>query len=249
MTRSQTRRLLLIPLLGILLTLTNLLPDAGAATSNSSKPESTSPVPIQEDEFQSATLSDHWYWIREVPSHWSISSPAEVLNIVTEPKDIWQHNATAPLLLQNIDGPLPNHLAISTKVVLAPTENYHQGGLIFYEDDDNYIRLMFGHFDGKGVQLGLEEEQLFSPITTQVSSTSTDIHLRIVRLLSSYVGQYSYDGQVWFEVGRWDNTNFTPVAVGLTAFSSITDLEIPAAFDYFHYREYTPIFLPTIVNP
>lgn len=55
-----------------------------------------------DDEFNSPTLNAKWHWIREDPTHWSLSASPGYLRIITQRKDIWRDNNSAPLLLQSL---------------------------------------------------------------------------------------------------------------------------------------------------
>ena len=45
---------------------------------------------------------------------------------------------------------------ISTRLAFTPTENYHEAGLLIYQDDDNYVLLSRAYVDGGIVRIKSE---------------------------------------------------------------------------------------------
>jgi hypothetical protein len=188
-----------------------------------------------DDEFSSPTLDSKWHWIREDPTHWSLTASPGYLRIITQRRDIWRDNNSAPLLLQSLQALSSSTLVIQTRIVIAPVANYHQGGLVFYDDDDNFVRLTYAYINGLGFEFGKETGGDFQRILVSAPLGIDGFHLRIVKRDMSYYGYYSQDGENWTLIGVHENVEISPSEIGLLAFNGedVTSIEIPADFDYF----------------
>jgi beta-glucosidase len=113
------------------------------------------------DEFKASALGKQWNWVRENPADWSLSKNAGSLVITSAKGDIQAANNNAEnILLQsaNTDWTIDSKLVFSRK----PSGFSQNGGLLAYQDDDNYIKLVysagggrgFGGFGGPGAQSG-----------------------------------------------------------------------------------------------
>ena len=203
------------------------------------------------DNFNTDNLSPNWFWIREDPSHWYFTNPLGYLTIITQQKDIWQYNTSAPLLLQELKEYSSDSFEISTRVEITPTEDFHQGGLLIYEDDDNHMRLTYGHMDKIRIEFAREINGVFENLHTSPPLNVNDFHLKIVKLNSTYIAHFSLDGENWMGAGVWENVPIIPNSIGITAFNgaeSSTPIEIPARFDYFQMLDARSIYLPMIVK-
>ncbi len=198
---------------------------------------------LYDDDFNSPQLDPKWHWVREIPTHWSLTANPGYLRIITEPKDIWQQTNTAPLLLQA--APSDNYI-IETKVYITPLYQHQQGGLVIYGNDDNYVRLTYGFFNWIGIEFGKEISGNFQSIVIDVPSRAS-YYLRIMKIGKSFSGYYSEDGNNWVLVVLHSGVNLTPSYIGLLAFHSPGGAsETPADFDYFKVRELIFQFLPII---
>ena len=183
-----------------------------------------------DDEFSSSTLDSKWQWVREDPTHWSLTALAGAAQIVTQAKDIVGATNTAPLLLQAAP---PEDFDITTRMTLSPTQNYQQGGLVVYSDDDNYLRLTYGYMGGLHFEFGKEIGSSFTWQQHAVPPGSS-FYLRIRKVGQTFTGAYSTDGSSWTDVAQYTSVPITIAKVGLLALSGTTVPEIPADFDFFH---------------
>ncbi|HEY3477189.1 MAG TPA: hypothetical protein VGK56_21415, partial [Anaerolineales bacterium] len=101
-----------------------------------------------DDNFNSPTLHPFWYWYKEDPSYWSLTASPGYLRILTQSKDIRGSENSAPLLLQSLQSFSGDDFDIQTRIVIKPTTNFQQGGLVIYSDYDNYVRLTYAYIDG-----------------------------------------------------------------------------------------------------
>jgi beta-glucosidase len=95
------------------------------------------------DEFNSPAIAKQWTWIRENPSNWSLSKKAGSLVITSGKGDLQAANNNAEnVLLQsaNTDWVVESKLVFSRR----PSGFSQSGGLLAYQDDDNYIKLAYG---------------------------------------------------------------------------------------------------------
>jgi beta-xylosidase len=191
--------------------------------------------PCEVDNYDSTELRNEWHWLREDPTHWSLSARPGFLRIVTQNRDIWGASNNAPILLQQLQPPTSDKLTIRTRVVVVPQENFHQGGLIIYQDDDNYVRLTFSYIYGPAFEFGNEIMQAFNSFQVAAPNNVNDFHLQIIKNGMAYTGYYSLDGNSWTEIGTYNSVNILPNQIGLIAFGAGSTLEIPADFDYFQY--------------
>ena len=181
-------------------------------------------LPNYSQDFNTTTLGPQWHWVREDPSAWSLSSDPGTLTINTEPGDLYQTDNTAQNLLLE---PVPHGDFIAeTKVALRPTENYQQAGLLLYQDDDHYFRLVgesnsgvdetewaketdvtsaYTGFNCAGYPVntcpvygsGFLEPPGFSPAAKAVGGNGTWTWLRIVKQGGLVTAYTSINGKSW----------------------------------------------------
>jgi beta-glucosidase-like glycosyl hydrolase len=92
------------------------------------------------DDFNGTTLGKQWQWVRENPSTHSLTQKPGMLTLTTEPGDVSEASNNAKnLLLQsaNNDWVAQTHMVCSR--VPSQPEN---AGLIAYQDDNNFVKLM-----------------------------------------------------------------------------------------------------------
>ena len=196
------------------------------------------------DDFDSLTLDSRWFWVREDPSHWSLSANPGYLRITTQFGGLHLDSNDLKNLL--VTAPSSQDFRIQTRVDFAPSENHHQAGLYVYQDDDNYIRLTRRYLDGSQ-QIRMYYEQNGLSITGfSIDETATSVYLRIDKEGDSYMGFYSTDGVHWEWVGQIIG-NLSSPKVGLGAPGGASLLEIPADFDFFDYQP-LPLYNSTWVD-
>ena len=113
------------------------------------------------DEFNSGTLGKQWNWVRENASNWSLSKKSGSLLISSEKGDIVSSNNNAMNIIQqsaNTDWTIESKMVCSRK-----PSGSQNAGILAYEDDDNFIKLVYkanvprfgmGGPGGAGAQLG-----------------------------------------------------------------------------------------------
>jgi hypothetical protein len=195
-----------------------------------------------DDEFNSMIMKTGWTWVREDRAHWQFTGTD--LQITTQPGALngMQYNDVKNILLQ----PAPTvTFRFETKLEFTPDSSYHNAGLIYYIDDDNYVRVSRGIYkqnnapDINGVWMEWEINGI--PDLVWVDNiTMNPIHLRLSRTNGTYFfASYGPDGTIWRKIN--DATilyQSGSAKVGLQAANGqgvlATSSRIPARFDYFH---------------
>ena len=96
------------------------------------------------DEFEGTTLGEQWSWVRENNANWSLSESPGHLVITSQKGDIQgASNNAENILLQNAN----TDWTIESKIEFSrrPTKTDQQGGLVAYQDDDNYVKLVYNN--------------------------------------------------------------------------------------------------------
>jgi beta-glucosidase len=168
-----------------------------------------------DDEFNNSTIGKQWNWLRENPSAWSLSKKSGSLTITSKDGDLQAANNNAEnILLQsaNTDWVVESKLEFSRK----PSGFSQNGGLIAYEDDDNYIKLVYGAAGGRGfgrsggnqsgsVILATEEngtpKNIATIIMTNIIMDDNTLYLKLEKKGDEYIASYSNDGKKFESVG------------------------------------------------
>nr|WP_239160435.1 ThuA domain-containing protein [Virgisporangium ochraceum] len=193
------------------------------------------------DEFTAPAL-DKCRWnsiVREDATKYRIADGALTIDVPNG--DIYTTNNTGPtnFILQTA----PNgDWTAQTKVDgSAFNEQYQQGGLLVYLDDDNYLKLDYivDNAAGQPVSRRIEYRSeiagaVQNPQPGITNLTSGAWHLRIVKSGNTYTASYSADGTTWtaFEPLTNAAVGATP-KVGLFTLGGAQTASKQASFDYF----------------
>jgi len=156
------------------------------------------------------------------------------LNINMDPnEDFWAANNTATLF--HIGAPPAGDFEAQVNQMGRPTAAGHTGGILAYQDDDNYIANYHVNIGG-AESLEYAREAAAAPTGQTQAINSDPIFLRIRKLGTNYSGYYSTNGGLTFaQVGTTQTITLTPIRIGLTAFSSTGNLKT-MSFDNFRVR-------------
>ena len=242
-SRLNHRIVLLIFALGSLGLLSTII-IANAASSGASSVTWT-------DDFEAASLDSRWSWIRNDPTHWSLTERPGFLRITTNTQ---QGPGEANNLLVQ---PVPvGDYEIQTRVQFTPTENYQLAGLLVYQDDTTVVQLHRGFCDrpppacvNNGIYFDyIEDGNIIGSYHMTIPSQG-DAYLKLIRQGPVYTGYASTDGVNWMMVGVY-TTSITPSMIGLQASNNKQgDAEIPADFDFFTLVDkLNRLYLPFILN-
>jgi beta-glucosidase len=115
-------------------------------------------TPSLGDNFNSGTMIEKWNWVREDSANWSLTQPEHYLTITSQEGDLkGSANNAKNILLQsaNTDWTVESKIEFSNR----PVKPDQQGGIIAYQDDDNYVKLVY-IYSSKGFMGGDENIEL-----------------------------------------------------------------------------------------
>jgi beta-glucosidase len=176
------------------------------------------------DEFNSSSPGKQWNWVRENSAHWSLTKKTGSLVITSDKGDIVSENNNAEnILLQSAN----TDWTIESKIVYSrrPSGFAQNGGILAYQDDDNFVKLVyragggrrgmggFGRFGAPGDQPGAVElvvEQDGYETSTAVLSMADIIKddntliLKLDKKGTLYTASCSADGKNFSTIGTAD---------------------------------------------
>lgn len=179
------------------------------------------------DDFEGSQLRPEWTWVRQPgPSTYFVNGNA--LHFNTQAADLNQDNNTASVLLRPIP---PGDVVIEIRLSLnVPDDgkvyNYVQAGMVFYRDDDNYLKLSeTSIWETRQTEYAKELKPVPAGYprygNTVVGTPGKDTYLRIVRRewngLELYTAYTSQDGTRWVRGGTWDHDLGLQARLGLVA--------------------------------
>lgn len=206
------------------------------------------------DEFETRSLDGTWSWVRQDDTGIFWGSPANLpryegyLGIKAQAGDLIgaANNATNLLLRPPPAGDFEMSTIVNWWLPLSA--NYQQGGLLVYQDDDNYIKLMQGYSDSYRIEW-LEEKggQIVSQSSIPIQEP---VLIKIVRTDNSYDAYYSLDSLTWKKIGDSVEVDWPSTRIGLAAYSRV-DVEIPPPwFDgYVAWFDWFRVSTPVTITP
>ena len=186
-------------------------------------------------------LGKQWSWVRENPADWSLSKNTGSLVLTSANGDIQgATNNAENILLQsaNTDWTIDSKLVFSRK----PSGFSQNGGLLAYQDDDNYIKLVysagggdmmsfFGGIGGPGAQSGsilLVKEENGNQTTAATLSMANIIKdnntlfLKFEKKGSLYSASCSSDGKNFKTIGS-TNIMLNDIKAGIMVCNGVPD--------------------------
>jgi beta-glucosidase len=172
------------------------------------------------DEFNSASVGKQWEWVRENQVTHSLSKNKGSLTITAEAGDVSEASNNAKnILLQSAN----TDWTIETKLVCSRIPSQPENaGILIYENDDNFVKLMFraaikrtgfGRSTGTQVQPGtidliIEENGITKSMASfnlrnEITESNTLI-LKLEKKGSIYTAYYSLDGDKFETLGTAD---------------------------------------------
>ncbi|WP_431729896.1 ThuA domain-containing protein [Verrucosispora sp. TAA-831] len=193
------------------------------------------------DEF-SGTALDKCRWnaiLREDATAYLVADGA--LRIDVPNGDIYGTDNTGPtnFILQNApDGDWTLETKVDGRLL---DEQYQQGGLIVYGDDDNYVKFDFvvdnqaGSPVSRRIELRSEIDGVIQdPQPGAEGLTESVWHLRLARTGDTFTASYSADGNTWTTLTELTNAAVGPTPkVGLFALGGNQTASKQVSFDYF----------------
>jgi beta-glucosidase len=184
------------------------------------------------DEFTSSSLGDQWSWIRENADHWSLTENPGHLVITGETGDVsGASNNAENILLQsaNTDWTILSGISFSRK----PSMPNEQGGLIAWQDEDNYVKLVYrvnpmSFFGPRGILDMIIEQDgyAFSIVNVRSNDVITDNDLSLILKLErkgmTISGSCSRDGKAFTQIGTID-INLRDAKAGMIVCSGLEE--------------------------
>jgi len=158
-----------------------------------------------------------WEILRPDPSHYSLTKQAGTLTITTQEGALWQsRNDYENLFLIKCPADEGGNIEVTTCISsFNPVADWNQAGLICYNDDDNYLKFIFGgNNDRRLFVVGLETAGNFASVAFPVSQKPMKPW---VRLLTDPFGLAQKPRKVWLRITkRGDRYTFATSADGKT---------------------------------
>lgn len=158
-----------------------------------------------------------WEILRPAPSHYSLTKQAGTLTITTQEGALWQsRNDYENLFLIKCPADEGGNIEVTTCISsFKPVADWNQAGLICYNDDDNYLKFVFGgNNDRRLFAIGLETAGNFASAAFPVSEKPMK---PLVRLLSDPFGLAQKPRKVWLRITkRGDRYTFATSLDGKT---------------------------------
>jgi len=171
-----------------------------------------------DDEFNTGTLGAQWHWLRENLSNWSLTKKTGSMLITSGKGDLADASNNAEnVLLQsaNSDWTMDSKFVCSRK----PLGMSQYAGILAYQDDDNFVRLVYKTGMGRrgfgrptemaeqpgAVELMIESDGGQKSITSFTLqgdvATQNTVVLRLVKKGELYTAYCSSDGRKYQLVG------------------------------------------------
>jgi len=225
---------------------TKSAPDAKAATElpdqNSEQP-SARQGPLRLFDGFDEKLALEWKVVRHDPTHVSLEMRPGYFTLTTQTGDIRDHwNRAKNLHL--VDNPIPDGGDFVMTTCLdsfKPISPWHQAGLLLYDDDDNFIKLVFefSHVGYRILDFSREENRVGPGRRIPFDPDSERIWLRLTKRGKLYEPASSTDGVSYEVYGVFPWADGFPKQMGLSAMNGGSAMPLEAHFDFFEVRPLT----------
>lgn len=192
------------------------------------------------DEFNASSVGKQWQWLRENPATRNLSAKPGALTITTEPGDVSEASNNAKnILLQSAN----NDWTIETKLVASRTPAQPENaGLLVYQDDDNFLKLMFravikttrqtgvqpGSIDLLIEENGIAKSMKWIDLKEEITGNK-DLSLRLEKKGSVYTAYYSLDGVKFNQLATAD-IMLKNIKAGLIAADGVVTQSMTSTF-------------------
>lgn len=206
------------------------------------------------DDFDNKSTLE-WQPVRHDPTHASIQKNPGRLTITTQRGSIHGDSSTDVLsqgtlaknlhLIANPASANGDFVMTTCVVSFKPTTNWHQAGLMLYNDDDNYLKCDLewnANAPSETVPVMLRENGAKSAFFSKDPKQPSDKYwLRVSKRAKLYQYAYSLDGEKYTTVGEYPWGDGAPQWVGIFAKNGGNPLaaEIDVEFDFFEIRSLT----------
>ncbi|MDP2897088.1 MAG: protein kinase [bacterium] len=198
-------------------------------------------------------LSLDWDILKPDPSHFSLSRNQGSLTITTQHGDLLSDDYENLFLVDCPSGSRQDFQLTTCLLGFKPMTYFHQAGLVCYNDDDNWLKLVYGwnHATGRpSFNVGAETGGHLVNVYFRASPVGEQVWLRIIKRGNRYTCYTSLDGDtflpmtplIWDLTGVfqgctvWGDGSVRRVGVFANNGSRPTTPEIDASFDFFEVR-------------
>lgn len=143
-------------------------------------------------------------WVREDASEWRIREGK--LEVRSQPGHIWGGNDAKNVLL--FDGPVDGPAEARVSVAHQPKELWEQAGLLWYADDDNFVKLISEQIEGKMHVVIARELGGRGQVVGKLVVPASDIQLRLKVDGKQVTGQWRIT-----EKDAWNDAGTCPLDV------------------------------------
>lgn len=146
-----------------------------------------------EEEFDGKLNAD-MEWVREDKNEWRIEDGKLIVR--SQPGGVWGHNNAKNVLLFKA---LPSQdMAARVTVAHEPKEKYEQAGLLWYIDDDNFVKLISEQIEGKMYIVLAREVGGRGKVVSKIEVPAANLELRLKVESDGVTGQWRLkDGDEW----------------------------------------------------
>lgn len=135
-------------------------------------------------------LKGEWKWVRQNRDEWRIRDRS--LQLRSQPGGIWGGNNARNVLL--IKPETTDNVEAVVDVAHEPKKKWEQAGLLWYVDDDNFVKFISEHIDGKMYAVLASEEGGRGRVFGKVEMPQANVQLRLIVQARQVTGQ-SLTGQ------------------------------------------------------
>ncbi|GAA3232551.1 ThuA domain-containing protein [Oerskovia jenensis] len=173
------------------------------------------------DTFEGTELDAcRWYVVNPDASRLAVSDGA--LRLTTTDDDVFgATNSTVPNILRNkiVTG---DRWTVETTVTSDLTQNYHQGGLMVFKDQANYVKVGVIHNGAAAGTVGFEARSEKGDVVQDPQPGVSDLpreadknyHVRLARDGNTFTGSWSLDGVTWTDLAPVTNDTLAGIAPG-----------------------------------
>jgi len=188
-------------------------------------------------------LNLKWDILHVDPSHVSLTKKPGTLTITTQRGGLsMSSNDYKSLFVIDCATGAGEDFQITTHISsFKPVANWNQAGLIFYNDDDNYLKWVYEwNARPRFTIIGETNGQWTTSHWIDAPAHLEEIYLRMTKRGSGYTFWTSLDGKSFHRHGRFKWGDGRVKRVGLLAINGMppgaTALEVDASFDFFEVR-------------
>jgi len=213
-----------------------VIPEAKAEAAQEQEPKV-----LAFDSFDSKLGLD-WKILNPDPSHYSLSKNQGMLTITTQEGGFARSSANYKnLFLVDCPAGAKADFQITTRVSsFRPEASWNQAGLIFYNDDDNYLKWDYEISTGSPAVFTVGRETAGEFVTAYFEAPPglKDVWLKVLKRGNRYAVAISSDGKLFFPYAAYTWGDGSASRVGLFAKNGPGSQapELDASFDFFEVR-------------